>query len=181
MTRHLRTAGHLAPEWKGSARGPSGRGLCRGCLDEVPKGRKTWCGDQCVQRHVLANGGPALRRYILDRDHGVCSICALDTVEAERRLDDVRRGHGQVDSVAVHVRYRDERHRLRGLGFTIGISFWQADHLIPLAEGGTNVLANYRTLCVPCHKRETAALRKRLARRNREQRDAATGQARIEP
>ncbi len=41
---------------------------------------------------------------------------------------------------------------------------WQADHVVPVAEGGGLCgLENMRTLCTPCHKRETAALRKRLA------------------
>lgn len=45
---------------------------------------------------------------------------------------------------------------------------WAADHIIPVAEGGgACALENYRTLCVPCHRRETAALRKRLADRRK--------------
>jgi 5-methylcytosine-specific restriction endonuclease McrA len=40
---------------------------------------------------------------------------------------------------------------------------WEADHVIPLAEGGEHVAGNLRTLCRPCHVAETRALRKRLA------------------
>lgn len=45
---------------------------------------------------------------------------------------------------------------------------WQADHIVPVVEGGGECgLENIRTLCTPCHKEETAALRKRLtAKRN---------------
>jgi hypothetical protein len=40
---------------------------------------------------------------------------------------------------------------------------WQADHQVPVAEGGGQCgLENFRTLCVPCHNAETAALRGRL-------------------
>ena len=41
--------------------------------------------------------------------------------------------------------------------------FWQADHIIPVAEGGGDCgLENLRTLCTPCHLRETENLRSRL-------------------
>lgn len=46
-------------------------------------------------------------------------------------------------------------------------TLWQADHTIPLAEGGQNNLANGRTLCLCCHKAETKALAKRLAQRRK--------------
>lgn len=50
-----------------------------------------------------------------------------------------------------------------------GGSAWQADHTIPVAEGGGEVgLDGYRTLCTDCHKRETAALAARLAARRRD-------------
>lgn len=49
--------------------------------------------------------------------------------------------------------------RSRGTG-----NLWQADHIVPVVEGGGECgIENYRTLCTECHKRETAALRKRLA------------------
>lgn len=42
----------------------------------------------------------------------------------------------------------------------------QADHELAVAEGGGACgLGNLRTLCTPCHQRETAALRQRLKRR----------------
>ena len=41
--------------------------------------------------------------------------------------------------------------------------FWQADHVLPVAEGGGDCsLHNIRTLCTPCHQKETAKLRRRL-------------------
>ncbi len=42
-------------------------------------------------------------------------------------------------------------------------SLWDADHILPVAEGGGQCdLANMRTLCLKCHREATAALRKRL-------------------
>jgi 5-methylcytosine-specific restriction endonuclease McrA len=49
-------------------------------------------------------------------------------------------------------------------------AYWQADHTTPVAEGGGLCgLEGYRTLCTPCHKRETAALAKRRAGRHKVQ------------
>ena len=37
--------------------------------------------------------------------------------------------------------------------------FWQADHIVPVCEGGGECdLSNYRTLCTPCHDKETRKL-----------------------
>lgn len=42
-------------------------------------------------------------------------------------------------------------------------SFWDADHIVPVAEGGGQCdLSNMRTLCLLCHGKATAALRERL-------------------
>jgi hypothetical protein len=39
---------------------------------------------------------------------------------------------------------------------------WEADHIIPISEGGPDSLDNMRTLCVACHRGETRRLRRRL-------------------
>jgi 5-methylcytosine-specific restriction enzyme A len=42
-------------------------------------------------------------------------------------------------------------------------SLWDADHILPVAEGGGQCdLSNMRTLCLKCHSAATAALRGRL-------------------
>lgn len=44
-------------------------------------------------------------------------------------------------------------------------SLWQADHIVPVAEGGGQCgLANMRTLCLRCHREATKALMLRLRR-----------------
>lgn len=50
-------------------------------------------------------------------------------------------------------RFGWSRHRLEK-----GSEPWDADHIIPLSEGGDFGLDNIRTLCLPCHKRETSKL-----------------------
>jgi hypothetical protein len=42
-------------------------------------------------------------------------------------------------------------------------SFWDADHILPVVEGGGECdLGNIRTLCLWCHREETGKLRDRL-------------------
>jgi hypothetical protein len=44
------------------------------------------------------------------------------------------------------------------------------DHVIPVCEGGGLCgLDGYRTLCIPCHRKVTAELRARLAKKNKRQ------------
>lgn len=41
---------------------------------------------------------------------------------------------------------------------------WEMDHIVPVIEGGGLCgVDGYRTLCIPCHKKESAALAKRRA------------------
>jgi 5-methylcytosine-specific restriction endonuclease McrA len=47
-------------------------------------------------------------------------------------------------------------------------SLWDADHILPVAEGGGECdLQNIRTLCLKCHRVVTAELRSRLLEQRR--------------
>ncbi len=60
------------------------------------------------------------------------------------------------------------RRTLKLLGFgerKAVCSTWAADHRLPIAEGGRDCgLGNYRTLCLPCHARQTRELHRRMHR-----------------
>jgi 5-methylcytosine-specific restriction protein A len=44
-------------------------------------------------------------------------------------------------------------------------SLWDADHILPVTEGGGECdLDNIRTLCLRCHRSVTAQLRERIRR-----------------
>jgi 5-methylcytosine-specific restriction endonuclease McrA len=48
-------------------------------------------------------------------------------------------------------------------------SWWEADHIVPVVEGGGQCgIENYRTLCVRCHWKVTRELRARLAAKRKE-------------
>lgn len=82
------------------------------------------------------------------RDRGVCAVCGINTVvlrNDKRKLD-----------FAARRRFEKEWGRRKHL--------WDADHIVPVAEGGGECdLSNMRTLCIKCHREATAALRQRLS------------------
>lgn len=116
-------------------KGPTGRGLCRFCSAEVPKGRLTFCGVRCVFNWKLRTQPAFLREQVFRRDRGVCAACGVDTM------------HGVL------------RPRARGTG-----DRWACDHILPVAEGGGETgLENMQTLCPACHTRKTNEQRRRAA------------------
>ncbi len=132
------------------AKGPNGRHLCRWCNLEVPKGRVTFCSAWCVEEWRLRSDPGYLREKVLERDHGICAVCGLDCLEAERHL---RRLRGSARLKA----FLDWRLRAGSRK-----SLWDADHIVPVVEGGGECdLENIRTLCLKCHRAATAELRKR--------------------
>jgi 5-methylcytosine-specific restriction endonuclease McrA len=95
-----------------------------------------------------------LRERVLARDAGVCAACGVDTVALRR---DMRRM-----DFAARRRFLKEW----GLSERSRKSLWDADHVVPVAEGGGQCdLSNMRTLCLKCHREATAALRLRLRSR----------------
>jgi 5-methylcytosine-specific restriction protein A len=132
-------------------KGSNGRALCRWCGLEVPAKRFTFCSDWCVHEWRLRSDPGYLREQVLQRDRGICAICRADTRAAYGEL---RRSRGT--------------HRLRllakwGLKRLTRKTLWDADHILPVVEGGGECdLKNLRTLCLLCHRQQTLELRRRL-------------------
>jgi len=130
--------------------GPNGRALCRWCGLEVPRGRRTFCSPYCVDEWRLRTDPAYLREKVFERDRGICAACGVDAEELRkkfRKLD-----------------YRARRDFLKQWKLKEGWrrSLWDADHTIPVAEGGGECdLTNMRTLCLKCHRQATAELRLR--------------------
>jgi 5-methylcytosine-specific restriction protein A len=134
-------------------KGPSGRPLCRWCDLEVPARRFTFCSDWCVHEWRLRTDPGYLREQVFARDRGVCTLCQVDTRAAYLDLKRARGAHRQ----KLLARWGLTRLNRRTL--------WDADHILPVAEGGGECdLANLRTLCLICHRQQTRELRLRLLR-----------------
>lgn len=122
--------------------------ICRWCGGPVPKCRFTFCSPECVHHWRLRTDPGYLRDQVFLRDRGVCAACLVDT-------EALRKDKRKLD-FAARRRFEKEWGRRKAL--------WDADHIIPVAEGGGQCdLSNMRTLCLKCHRRATNALRARLA------------------
>lgn len=65
------------------------------------------------------------------------------------------------------VKDRLERMKLDGWPIHRRQSWWEADHIVPVVEGGGQCgPENYRTLCIRCHRKVTRELRQRLKQAN---------------
>jgi 5-methylcytosine-specific restriction protein A len=95
---------------------------------------------------------------VLERDRGICAECGTDTVK-------LRRSVMRMPFAARMKRIRD----LIAAGTVTRrrTSWWEADHIVPVVEGGDSSLDNIRTLCIPCHRIATAVLRRRMVERCR--------------
>lgn len=114
--------------------------------------RRTFCSDACVHEWRLRSSTSYLRDCVFERDRGICAICRLDTVKLRRRV--------------MRLPFADRMRELRALQQRGAIAkrrktWWEADHILAVVEGGDSNLENIRTLCIPCHKLVTKELRRR--------------------
>jgi 5-methylcytosine-specific restriction endonuclease McrA len=125
-------------------------------------------GDRSVRHDATS-----LRQRVFQRDNGVCTLCGVDTAVLGTALQ------AEWDRVkqARTSRERQERaeFRRRFRWFFRRRSCWDADHIVPVVEGGQSSLENIRTLCVPCHQRITKELAKRRASHRRQARSGRQG------
>lgn len=101
-----------------------------------------------------------LRDCVFERDRGVCALCGLDTVRLRRRV--------------MRMPFAERMRELRALIERGAImrgrrTWWEADHVVAVVEGGDSSLDNVRTLRVACHRGVTRALRVRRYTRNRDE------------
>jgi len=162
---------------KALPRGPNDRALCRQCNAEVPVGRRSFCGDQCVDRWKIKTNPTYVRTKLYARDHGVCTICGIDCKALVKKLEKLEDKNGPknqytweyenniLKNVKLMTKLQELKipvHRYRSRPW---YGIWDADHIIPVIEGGGECgLDNYRTLCCQCHKQETAKLAAKRAK-----------------
>lgn len=127
---------------------------CRRCGQPVPTGRRTFCSPDCVHQWRLRTDPGYLRDQVFARDQGICAGCGADTVRQERDLKILRRKNRAA---------WEEKCRQLAVPLNRRRNLWDADHIIPVAEGGGECgLDNLRTVCLACHRAVTRLLRERL-------------------
>jgi 5-methylcytosine-specific restriction endonuclease McrA len=166
--RYIVTAGWVNPN--DLPKGENGRTLCRWCGNEVPKGRRTFCSDECVHQHKLRSSASYLREQVLQRDQGICAVCKLDCGKVEKVFRSLVKKAGLKrwkwpDTI---IRNPDrygalDMFRQQFPWFRPHLSAWATDHILPVVEGGGECgIENIRTLCLGCHNTASKELRERL-------------------
>lgn len=143
-----------------------GRRLCRWCRTPVTPPKRNWCGDQKCFYEVAIRTNPGFARSeVFKRDKGVCAGCGVDCPAVEEKIEELRLDKDRIGEIeALWATVSD------GPWPRYGSHTWEADHIVPVVEGGGGTgLDNLRTLCLRCHRRETAKLAaRRAADRRRE-------------
>lgn len=116
---------------------------CRWCdqpilkADGSPDRRRNW-HPECADAYLRANDPKRLRLQVWKRDKGICAVCGREDGSVERIARAARAGYKPSD----YALAQDPA--------------WEADHIVPLKDGGSFDLENVQTLCVGCHKAKTA-------------------------
>eukprot|EP01083_Nonionella_stella_P193309 714098_1 len=139
--------------------------------------RSFFCSEECHRRHGINTNSTAIRRELFQIERGVCQKCGVDCRKIYLHIC-----HLVPSSRFVHLRseksFKDlERDRLWALCTKSPLGeghFWEADHIIPVEQGGGQCdIENLQTLCVPCHRVKTRAQTKERAERKRHAKDKA--------
>lgn len=166
------------------AKDQEGRPLCRWCGGLVVSPRRSWCSGACVKEYEDATrlmSSTGQRDHLLKLERGVCRSCGLDVEKLQKQMRRAYRMAMHLEGVprqgSMTRPYLNCRHRAlamigpmveRRTGRVAGKldlwrSWWEADHIVPLIEGGDHSAENLRTLCIWCHRGETANLATRRA------------------
>lgn len=155
---------------------PKRQGHCTACGVQVQKPRTSWCSQTCVDAYLDLRDADRYRRILAARD-SQCDLCRFPVW--------VDLAPGDLGFVAVVPCLESFWSDKLPIGFMrrcldVDRGWWgdwiclrvrtierdcEADHRIPLVEGGEHDWSNLRLLCKPCHKSETAALAARRAQR----------------
>jgi hypothetical protein len=143
-------------------------------VDRIGSGpRQPYCSYACGQEILLRAGSSSLiRRQLFALERGVCQLCGCDCHALFQQVKSLP----PPERVQLFMRLEHAFTCLDKAAITDPREghFWQVDHVLPVVEGGGACgLENLRTLCTPCHARETTRLRMRL-REGRNQ-EAAKG------
>lgn len=160
-------ADELVPFWTAPP------GYCRVCGEPCPTRRHRW-HDTCVTAYNALASGQGFRTAVWDRDHGRCALCPADAPPQPRYNGQRCTGCERFLPPGSGSCWECSPLRLRT---TIGSQAttapplipvgWDADHIVPLVDGGPNTLANAQTLCLPHHRAKTAAEATNRAARRR--------------
>lgn len=131
---------------------------CTWCGEQVGKGRRRWCSDECVLEYQSRCQPSVQAKLVLERDRHVCQECGRNTQQSEDEWYEWRRSSpmGYMSDAAMRKR--------EAMGYARN-RWREVDHIVPVIDGGGLCrLDNLRVLCGACHARVTRELSKRRAK-----------------
>ena len=155
--------------------------LCRWCGLDVKRlstRRSTFCSPECVHEFRIRTDSSYIRHYIAERDKHTCQICGLMCKGFLRKLwRYVNEKKLEQQKSPIYKNPGTWRHLQKALEYEffadLGLewvntharsTYYDIDHINPVVEGGHQCgEENLRLLCLGCHRKETAELRKRMA------------------
>ena len=130
---------------------------CRWCSGSVFPPRRTFCSVECVHEHRLRTCTTYLRKCVYKRDNGICAICKQDTKLIARQAKKYKANKQWSDFYKL-LDDNNIPHKRKIWARGYGGGLWDADHIKAVYEGGGSCgLDNIRTLCISCHKKNTAS------------------------
>jgi hypothetical protein len=152
---------------------------CRWCQHPSKRG---WCSEECVAEFMRRGHWPTMARFITKRD-GVCRLCggARPNISGARPhfdVDTLQRWtihEWRAMTLEAEQGGEDRRPYACRLEYT-----WAVDHIVAVADGGTDDPNNLRLLCGRCHSEVTAAQHARWAAARRAAKRASSGQKPLE-
>ena len=149
-------------------------GVCTWCGGPVLRPKRYWCSDDCIHQWNLRRDGTYLRESVEKRDKGICASCGVDCHGLELSIKKLKRAglacwyrkdypeaYRLMDLFwktleGIGIAPPENRHDFRKFSW-FKRSLWEADHIIPVSEGGGCAgLDNLTSLCPRCHKEKTA-------------------------
>ena len=147
--------------------------LCLVCGDAYDDARREalghpFCGEPCAKSFRVKTRVGFARAELFKLERGVCQACGLDCdallskLIAEPSVPERARMLENAGGTLPFPCFSSARAAAVARAPRAG-DLWQADHIVPVAEGGGECgLENFRTLCDGCHRRATKDLRARM-------------------
>jgi hypothetical protein len=162
--------GMMAP--KCADKDPEGRPLCACGCGKRPEGRRTvWFSKECHRGWMLLWHIKSQRSHVFARDGGKCQLCGClpEQLRAATRAVGKSYHKSDAENAAIRAKWQAAQAAAKADGWPDASrntrSWWEMDHIVELADGGTNDLANLRVLCYRCHKAKTRASRSARSKR----------------
>jgi len=164
----------LPPETGRRTIGSNWKPVCRYCKQNITNPRRSsFCDDSCVVEFMVRSDPKFARKYILDRDGGLCQACGLD-VQMMKEVYDTSLYLAESEFEADLI-----RDRLLALGFHPKRAIYEIDHIVELQEcvvsadcstatyNGVDIdvwaPSNLQALCLPCHLKKSKETNARMA------------------